>query len=92
MLSYKCGYVARRTTATNALSKSGFEQNPRVPRRRDLFEGVVVIVPAPGMANRKDSTDRTFRLVHVRNVRRRQHHRRRDVGDAVMSRLTKLRR
>jgi hypothetical protein len=26
MLSYKRGYVAHRTTATNALSNSGFEQ------------------------------------------------------------------
>ena len=58
--------------------------------RRELFEGVVVIVPAPGMANRKDSTDRTFRLVHVHNVRRRRHHH--DVGDAVKNRLTNLRR
>ena len=56
--------------------------------RRNLFEGVVVIVPAPGMANRRDSTDRTFRLVHVHNVR----HRRHDVGDAVKNRLTNLRR
>ena len=59
-------------------------------RRRHLFEGVVVIVPAPGMANRKHSTDRTFRLVHVHNVRR--HHHRHDVGDAVKNRLTNLRR
>jgi hypothetical protein len=59
-------------------------------RRRHLFEGVVVIVPAPGMANRKHSTDRTFRLVHVHNVRRRHH--RHDVGDAVKNRLTNLRR
>jgi len=54
--------------------------------RRDLFEGIVVILPAPWMANRKDSTDRTFRLVHVHNVRRRRH----DVGDAVKNQLTNL--
>jgi hypothetical protein len=54
--------------------------------RRDLFEGIVVILPAPGMANREDSTDRAFRLVHVHNVRRH------DVGDAVKNRLTNLRR
>jgi hypothetical protein len=42
------------------------------------------------MANRKDSTDRTFRLVHVHNVRRRHHHH--DVADAVKNRLTNLRR
>jgi hypothetical protein len=50
-------------------------------------------VPAPGTANRKDSTDRTFRLVpvllHVHNVR---HHRRHDVRDAVKDRLPHLRR
>ena len=40
------------------------------------------------MANREDSTDRTFRLVHVHNVRR---CRRDDVGGAVKNRLTNLR-
>ena len=54
----------------------------------NLGESVGVIVPVPWMANRKDSTDRTFRLVHVHNVRRRRH----DVGDAVKNRLTNLRR
>ncbi len=55
----------------------------------NLRESVGVIVPVPWMANRKDSTDRTFRLVHVHNVRRRHRH---DVGDAVKNRLTNLRR
>jgi hypothetical protein len=68
----------------------GLERKPASPSsgRRDLFEGVVVIVPARGMANRKDSPDRTFRLVHVHNVRRRRH----DVVDAVKNQLTNLRR
>jgi hypothetical protein len=35
------------------------------------------------MANREDSTDQTFRLVHVHIVRRRRH----DVGDAVKIRV-----
>ena len=52
-----------------------------------LRESVGVIVPVPWMANRKDSTDRTFRLVHVHNVRRRH-----DVADAVKNQLTNLRR
>ena len=55
----------------------------------NLGESVGVIVPVPWMANRKDSTDRTFRLVHVHNVRRRHHH---DVDDAVKNQLTNLRR
>jgi len=45
--------------------------------RRDLFECVVVSLQAPGIANRQDSTDRTFPLAPVHNVRRRRH-------DAVM--------
>ena len=51
----------------------------------NLGESVGVIVPVPWMANRKDSTDRTFRLVHVHNVRRRHRH---DVGDALINRRT----
>ena len=54
----------------------------------NLGESLGVIVPVSGMANRKDSIDRTFRLVHVHDVRRRHH----DVADAVKDRLTNLRR
>jgi hypothetical protein len=53
--------------------------------RRGLFEDVVLILPATGIANRKDSTDRTFRLVHVHNFLR---HHRHDAGDVVKNRLT----
>ncbi len=45
------------------------EMNVKCRRDPTSFP-VVVIVPAPGMANRKDSTDRTSHLVHVHNVRR----------------------
>ena len=59
-------------------------------RSVEAFENfVAATVPAPETANRKDSTDRTFRLVLVHNVR---HHRRHDVRDAVKDRLPHLRR
>jgi hypothetical protein len=56
----------------------------------NLGESVGVIVRVPGMANRKDSTDRTFRRVHVHNLLLLLL--RHDVGDAVKNQLTNLRR
>jgi hypothetical protein len=100
VVAVECGGRRRDTNLKSHVQHPVQKQGRPVPnrrleqrsciRRRHLFEGVVVIVPAPGMANRKHSTDRTFRLVHVHNVRRRHH--RHDVGDAVKNRLTNLRR
>jgi hypothetical protein len=54
-------------------------------KRHDLIRRLVAAtLPAPGMANRKDSIDRIFRLVHVHYA---LHRRRHGVGVAVKNRL-----
>ena len=67
----------------NAANRSNQQSNRANEADADLFEDVVVTLPALGIVNRKDSIDQTFLLVHVHNVPRCH-----DARDAVKNRPT----